>query len=48
MYVPHSACCSSRADCWSAVVQFALRQAVATLWKAWLEHTQVRSVLDKE
>jgi hypothetical protein len=29
-------------------VQFALRQAAAAAWKAVLEHTQVRSVLEKE
>lgn len=48
-YVPlHSACCSCRADCWSAAVQFALRQAAAAAWKAVLVHTQERSVLEKE
>lgn len=41
---PHSDCCSCRAACWSAAVQFALRQAAAAAWKAVLEHTQVRSV----
>jgi hypothetical protein len=41
---PHSACCNWRADAWSAAVQFAVRQAAAALWKAALEHTQVRSV----
>jgi len=41
---PHSACCSARADAWSAAVQFALRHAAAAAWKAVLEHTQVMSV----
>jgi hypothetical protein len=40
----HSACCSCSAACWSAAVQFALRQAAAAAWKAVLVHTQVRSV----
>lgn len=47
-YIPHSACCSARADAWSAAVQFALRHAAAALWKAVLVHTQVMSVLEKE
>jgi hypothetical protein len=47
-YLLHSACCSCSAACWSAAVQFALRQAAAAAWKAVLVHTQVRSVLEKE
>jgi len=41
---PHSASCSCRAVAWSAAVQLALRQVSAAVWKAVLEHTQVRSV----